>query len=58
MRIFNAMILCVAMIAPAFSLDTDYSNVQDGVKFKTLSLDGKMPYIRIENGNWRTFPGM
>ena len=48
------MILSVALIAPVFTLDTDYSNIQDGVKFKILSLDSKMPYIRIENGGHET----
>lgn len=54
MHIFNAIILYVVMIAPAFSLDTEYSNVQGGVKFKILSLDGKIPYIRIENAGHET----
>ncbi len=44
----------IALTSQAYALDTEYSNVQAGVRLKILNLGGEMPMLRIENAGRET----
>lgn len=44
----------VMLASQVYAFDTEYSNVQAGVRLKILNLGGEMPMLRIENGGRET----
>jgi hypothetical protein len=48
MKVLGTMFL-LGTAAALFSMDTDYSNEQDGVRFRVLGIDSDKPMLRIEN---------
>ena len=47
----NILLLLAVM---AHGLDSEFSNVQSGIRFKIMGLENDMPMIRIENGGNQT----